>query len=224
MIENVEFVISLVRHGESEVNATPDVIGQNPDVQLTKNGIRQAELLHERFLRRNDHFDLIYSSPYDRALHTAKIAIPDKDQDIILAPELREYDAGSWTGASRADVLTQKVKLQMNLINQMFKPPNGESCAMVERRASQWLEEHILYNKNIAIESSRRAINNIAPLNILCFSHGVTIKSLLHYIVGFDKSFIWKINISNTSITKLYFSKEGWGLININDYSHLEGM
>jgi broad specificity phosphatase PhoE len=41
------------------------------------------------------------------------------------------------------------------------------------------------------------------------------------YIMGFDKSFTWKISIDNTSVTKLYFNEAGWGLDYINNTAHL---
>ena len=50
----------------------------------------------------------------------------------------------------------------------------------------------------------------------------MTIKCLLHYVMGFDQSFTWKLDIQNTSMSKLYFGPEGWRLLGINDHAHLE--
>jgi broad specificity phosphatase PhoE len=107
----------------------------------------------------------------------------------------------------------------MGYLNMGFLPPHGESTNMVERRVSEWLEKDILYfeyrgqNINKALDKEH--------LDIVCFSHGMTIKCLLHYVMGFDKSFLWKIEIDNTSVTKLSFGKQGWKLNYINDTSHL---
>lgn len=221
MIENNEFILRLIRHGESEINATPDIMGQMPNTALTDKGREQARKLRTRFLKKNEKFDLIYSSPYDRAYNTAQLSIPNEKQEIILAPEIREYDAGAWTGISRSNTLTDLVKTRMNYLNHSFLPPNGESFAMVERRASKWLENEILYNPKMIEKSHTKKLEG-EPLNIVCFSHGITIKSILHYIIGFDKSFSWKISIDNTSITKLSFSEDGWRLLCINDCCHLE--
>jgi broad specificity phosphatase PhoE len=57
--------------------------------------------------------------------------------------------------------------------------------------------------------------------NYYCFSHGMTIKCLLHYVLGYDKSMAWKVTIDNTSISQLYFGREGWRLLSINDHAHL---
>lgn len=209
MIENLEFNLYLIRHGESEVNTRPDEMGQLPNSKLTELGDKQAILLSKSL--KDVSFDYIFSSPYDRALNTAKYTAANNESKIILVNELREYDAGAWIGASRQATMTDSIKLSMGYLNNTFKPPEGESLNQVERRASQWLEDNILYNKSFRNKK----------LNIALFSHGMTIKCLLHYIMGFDRNFTWKISIDNTSITKLNFCKEGWKLLCVNDCSHL---
>jgi len=213
MINDIEFILRLVRHGESEVNARPDEMGQSADVALTAKGRKQAQLLGEHL--KSEKFDFIYASPYKRAYDTAKIAMGD--QSIITSPRLREYDAGEWTGCSRTKTLTNDVKLRMGYYDHFFLPPSGESITMVERRASQWLEDCILFNPTM-LEAYK---DKGAPLNLVAFSHGITIKSLLHSVMGFDKSMTWKIAIWNTSVSTLHFSKVGWAVLGINDCQHL---
>lgn len=220
MQNNLQFTLTLVRHGESEVNATPDVMGQAPETKLTMLGKQQAALLRKKFIKDNEKFDLIFSSPYERALDTAKMAIGDMSQKIILVDDLREYNAGDWNGASRSATMTDEIRLCMGYLDNTYLPPHGESLHMVERRASKWLEDVIIYNESMWEISDYRALTEKPPLNIVAFSHGMTIKCLLHYVMGFDKSLTWKISIDNTSITKLSFGKEGWRLHKINDCSH----
>jgi broad specificity phosphatase PhoE len=220
MLEYNEFYLTLIRHGQSTVNMTPEIMGQRADVQLSAKGKKQAEALRNRFNNEGENFDYVFASPYTRALDTAKIATGNK-QNIILAEDLREYDAGTWLDANRKEVLTDHVVHKMNVLHSNFLPPDGESLTQVERRASKWLEDNILYNKVISDWAIDARDNKKCPINIACFSHGMTIKCLLHYIMGFDKSFTWKVTIENTSISKLYFGKDGWRLISINDYAHL---
>ena len=220
MLDSFEFNLYLIRHGESEVNIQPDVMGQTAEINLTPNGRHQAHLLHEHMFydengKNKYAYDLCYSSPYVRALDTAMIVTGTNY--ITLVPELREYDAGDWTHGSRSALVTDEVKMRMGYLNMAFQPPNGESQNMVERRASEWLEREILYNS----EKHDLFRKYDRPLEILAFSHGMTIKGILHFIMGFDKSFLWKIEINNTSITKLSFGKVGWRLHFINNCSHL---
>ena len=91
------FELYLIRHGESETNATPDVIGQDSNVKLTENGKFQAGLLKKRLTCPPDR---VYSSSYVRALETAKIVFPTPREiaKIRIVDELREYkDEDAWS-------------------------------------------------------------------------------------------------------------------------------
>lgn len=209
---NKEFNLTLIRHGQTEVNAEGDKIGQTKESKLTEFGELQAKSLKKMFDSNGTKFDMAYSSTYDRAYKTARLALPETF--IYQVPELVEYNAGDWLGSKRKDIITDNVKLSMSYLDYTFQMPNGESMHQVERRASRWLEDEIMYNESLFKDISR-------PLEIVVFSHGMTIKCLLHYIMGFDKSFGWKISIDNTSITKLHFGPEGWWLLGLNDCSHL---
>lgn len=220
MLDKYEFSLFLIRHGESEVNVQPDLMGQTSDIKLTEKGRNQAKLLNKKLFYSKDgttkwHYSFAFSSPYVRALDTAMITLGTNN--ITLAPELREYDAGDWTGCSRSETITDSIKMKMGYLNMAFRPPKGESNNMVERRASQWIEDNILYNQSMINSYNKYG----EPLNFMVFSHGMTIKTILHYIMGFDKSFLWKIDIDNTSVTKLSFDRTGWRLNYINDCSHL---
>lgn len=220
MLENNKFNLYLIRHAESEANIVPDQIGGFASTKLTKHGEAQAKFLGDRLYEEGLFFNKIYSSDYVRAYDTAKIATKN-DKNIILSNDIREYSAGDWNGQSRNKNITPDILLKMGLLTNTFLPPNGESMHMVERRASQWLENTIIYNKEIIKEAYERDNAGLNPLEIAVFTHGMTIKCLLHYIMGFDTSFTWKLTIENTSITKLCFDKNGWRLLTINDYSHL---
>lgn len=212
------FNLYLVRHGQSAVNVQPDLMGQTAEVPLTFHGQTQATFLghwfKKSFREQKIKFDLAYSSTHLRALNTAELVLKEMEYDapIILADDLREYSAGDWTGASRLATITSEVRSHMTILEHSFVPPNGESIHMVQRRSAKWLEDNILYNKNVMEMAQKKE----EPLNIICFSHGITIKSLIHYIMGFDRSFTWKIQIDNTSITKFHFGDHGWSLKYLN--------
>ncbi|CAB4196877.1 phoE Broad specificity phosphatase PhoE and related phosphatases [uncultured Caudovirales phage] len=220
MLQFNQFNLSLIRHGQSEANANPDKMGQLATEPLTAKGRQQAALLGKHFKKNRTHFDYVFASPYTRAHDTALISL-DNDPRIILVDSLREYSAGDWTGESRSTTISNDVKLRMSNMEHAFLPPNGESMAQVERRASIWLEDNILYNKNIIELVYKRSMNAESNINIGIFSHGMTIKCILHYIMGFDRNITWKVNIDNTSVSRVSFSKYGWYVNCINDCSHL---
>jgi broad specificity phosphatase PhoE len=211
------FTLYLIRHGQSEVNATPNLIGQGAETPLTDLGRHQASLLGASLHKRGIIFDKIYSSDYVRAYDTAQIAMMKSDLFVVKRQALREYSAGDWAFKNRQELITPAVQLQMNYFGSSFLPPNGESLHQVERRASKWLEEEILYSEDVIADIYIKE----RPLKIAVFSHGMTIKCLLHYIMGFDQNFTWKIDLENTSITTVSFGEVGWKLNGVNDTSHL---
>src|SRR3989344_5718902 len=75
----------IVRHGVTDLNATN--VRQSPGGNLSEEGKKQAEILGKRFL--NFPFDIIFSSPFPRALQTAEIIaskiknVPVRTIDIL---------------------------------------------------------------------------------------------------------------------------------------------
>lgn len=92
--------VLLVRHGESEWNATGRWQGHR-DPMLTDEGRRQAE---EAALALGT-FDLIASSPLSRATETAeRIAEATGIGPVIVLDDLIERAAGEWEGLTRAEI------------------------------------------------------------------------------------------------------------------------
>ena len=64
--------IYLIRHGESTMNAKPELIGgRSPSATLTATGKRQARALGVHLRSLGVDFDAVYSSPLERAKQTA---------------------------------------------------------------------------------------------------------------------------------------------------------
>jgi len=215
----MNFNLYLIRHGQSVINEDEDAAGQNSKTPLSKLGEEQAKLvgnyLSKLHFENKLNLELVYSSTDLRAWKTAKLALGDY-VPITTAPELREKESGDWLAKKKSEVITTDVKLQMGYLGGSFMIPGGESNNMVERRVVGWFEKNFLCN-DIFVSFAERAMPDI-----IIFSHGVAIRSFLHNIMGFDQNFLWKIDIDNTSITKLNFSRVGWRLNYLNETSHLK--
>ncbi|MEO8962278.1 MAG: histidine phosphatase family protein [Ginsengibacter sp.] len=95
--------VYLLRHGETQYNADGNRYCGRTDIPLTNKGVSQAELVHEQ-LRRID-FDAVYSSPLQRALHTAQIA-SGKDE-VITDERLTEFSFGKWEGKTKEEFIPE---------------------------------------------------------------------------------------------------------------------
>jgi 2,3-bisphosphoglycerate-dependent phosphoglycerate mutase len=214
--DNVEFDFYFIRHGESESNVNPHMsVSLGANAPMTERGHKQAEAAGERLGREGVKFDKIYSSSLVRAVQTTEnilrlMGIPDAEfaqvDDII---EQRVSDGRENVARHVMSADDQMVKAEKG---QFFKDPDHETFRSVERRASNWLEDEIIYNPEWYEMPGTHTIAIV--------SHGGTLRSLLHYIAGIDNRLAMRSDIFNCSISRFRFGKLGWSIGSINDSSH----
>ena len=197
----------LVRHGQTNRNQHPEFIGQAPDEPLTELGLKQARKLGDWLSTNKVEFKAVYCSPYKRALDTCHLALP-KHPNITVVEELREYSTGDAENKKRHEMITEEILDEMMELGMHFKWPKGESLFEVEQRSAKWF--HTMLQKH------KHDIDNIA-----IFSHGMTIKCLLHFIMQFDHKLTWRTTLDNTSMSILDFKLDHWFLKSINTTPHL---
>ncbi len=206
-----------IRHGESLSNATPGyAAGVDYNAPLTPKGFAQAKLLGERLKRENVKFDRIYSSSLIRCVQTTETMLEgmgEAGRDFPKVDAIIEQQIPGWRGVPSKDVMTPEMLAYMRTKGAHFVPPEGESHRMVQRRYANWLEDEILYNK----ELQGKPVN----MRVAIVGHGAASRCIFHYILGFDETFIWRISLDNTSISRFKFNKDGWFPICINDSSHV---
>ena len=211
---NINFLF--IRHGESEANLKPQFLAQQSGSKLSTKGWQQAEKLGKRLAQEVPTIDYVYSSTMRRAIETAEGIcqyIDFQPSHIIKTDELVEFSQGEWGGKLRKQIYTTDTLRYINTKGAFFIPPEGESQRMVERRASQWLEDEILYNP----------LFYTAPksMTVAVVAHGVTLKCLFHYIMGFNDRLIYKMTLDNYSLSRFSFNHEGWSVGALNDAWHI---
>ena len=214
--DNVEFDFYFIRHGESLSNVTPGIAaGANFDAPMTDRGHLQAEAAGKRLASEGVKFDKIYSSSLVRAVQTTEGVLRGMG---IEGTEFEQVDAiiekqtPAWRGKLAKDVMPTEVRLKMAEKGQFFKAADGETMRWVERRASGWLEDEVIYNEDWYEKPGTHTIAIV--------SHGDTMRALLHYITGMDNRLAMRTDIFNCSISRFRFDKLGWYIGNINDSSH----
>jgi 2,3-bisphosphoglycerate-dependent phosphoglycerate mutase len=90
----------LVRHGETDWNAVGRLQGHT-DRPLTEFGRRQARQLAAEL--EDEGLEAIYSSDLVRARETAEIVSTRLGLTVVLDPDLREKDWGTWEGLSAVE-------------------------------------------------------------------------------------------------------------------------
>lgn len=88
-------VLLLARHGETDWNAEGRLQGHT-DRPLNDDGRRQAQALAERLA--GERVDAVYASDLARARETAEIVAAQLSLPVVLDPDLRERNWGTWEG------------------------------------------------------------------------------------------------------------------------------
>ncbi|SFK74330.1 probable phosphoglycerate mutase [Paenibacillus sp. 1_12] len=198
-------IISLIRHGETDVNREPIFQGQmnNP---LAIEGTRQAVLLAARLSHLK--FDVLYSSDLLRAVQTAAILGKPHDKEIRTSSQLREINRGDWTGMSyKACAAADPAGWKASRINPEFRSPGGESFVDLHKR--------------IVAEIDR--IARLHPgMHIMIVTHGGPIRAFLRHAIGLPAHHMQPFEAANTSISRFKLEDQQWTMQLFNDCAHLE--
>jgi len=122
----------LVRHGETEWTETGRFCGRS-DPDLSEGGRAQARALRE--ILKVEGFDSFVSSPWIRAVETARLAYGEPRLDERLA----ELDFGELEGARWHDCAPE-IRAEL-LAYDTFAAPGGESVKQLSDRVSELLGE-----------------------------------------------------------------------------------
>jgi probable phosphoglycerate mutase len=192
----------LIRHGETDWNAQGRVQG-NSDIPLNALGESQAARLARRL---NDAmFDSVHASDLQRAMRTAQVALPSAP--VMADPRLRELAYGLFEGmvvANPAPDVADAWRAWSPNRQHTPAPGGGESYNQLQTRMLAFVE---------ALPAGRHA----------AFTHGGAIRSLLYRVMGTPHGQGVRVDIDNTSITRLRVDARGFTIVTLNDHAHLHG-
>lgn len=195
--------IFFVRHGESygnvELDNVPEFKTDNPP--LTPNGLRQAELLANRFAKGD--IDRIFSSALIRTAQTVQPVAEKLGLHVTMMPDLNETDTRI-VSADEEEIL-QKAP---NAI-----PFKGE-CEPVGFESEEK-----------RLERAKRCMEFLLGFEgekLLVATHGTFYRSLMRCTLGMCEQEPFYFKVRNCSVTHIIFSREKIPAVNAaNDISHL---
>lgn len=142
-------VIYLIRHGQTDWNAAERLQGQ-ADTPLNDKGRAQAKRNGEvlrGLLGDPDGYDYV-SSPLARTRHTMEIVRGElglPPQGYRTEPRIMEINFGLWQGSTWNELRARDAAAMESRFadpwNTVAPGEGGESFAMVQARALEWLEE-----------------------------------------------------------------------------------
>jgi broad specificity phosphatase PhoE len=178
----------LARHGQSVSNAVRRFQGVQ-DVALSELGALQAEALGLAIRRLR--IAAVYTSPLERARRTAEIAAAGLGVPLTPVDDLRELSLGDWEGrtveeirALPGDPYEQWVRDPVACL-----PPGAEPLPEVQARVVSAMADIVAAHPN--------------GQQVLVVCHGGVISAYLAHCLGLPLSSIWRLTLSNGSITEV---------------------
>ena len=192
-----------VRHGKTEWNGQYRFQGKS-DIPLNEEGRLQAQSLASRLGGWSGVRML--TSPLTRALETSDIIASACGAVSERKEGLSEIGFGAWEGLSIFETESSDPhafrEWKRNPFH--FVPPGGECFPEIQNRLLPVLQE---------------ALSSVQE-RILVVSHGGIIRAALSLLLDLSQESVWRMKLSNCSVTAVESGKHGTSLVFLNDDIH----
>ncbi len=205
----------LIRHGQTKWNKKKIIQGAL-DIPLNQEGIQQAKAAAKRM---SEHypFDVLFSSPAERALKTAQMINGKSSREILVNPDLKEVDFGSLTSHTLDNLEPEQTEyiqkfnhfISTNRELGTIRPelPQGELIVNIEGRI------HSFINKILSQYSGQK---------IAVVSHGGLLKCMVTSLSGVSLRNYIPYWVENASISIVDFYGHIPIIRVLNDTNHLD--
>jgi 2,3-bisphosphoglycerate-dependent phosphoglycerate mutase len=198
--------ILLVRHGETDWNASGRIQGHN-DTPLNAAGRQQAQRTAQRLAR--EPIKALYSSDLARAFETATIIGAPLGLTVVTSARLRERQYGLWEGLTAAEIQARYPE-QFAIWRARttdFAPPQGETRSELLTRALAELQT-----------IARRHVRDM----VVVVTHGGLCYVLINHILGSVNGDQREFTFGNASIHTLEVTGDRWSVISMDETAHLQ--
>ena len=179
-------MIIFLRHAQAENNTKRILAGRTEGVPLTKTGIEQAERI-AKYLAPID-ISAIYSSPIERAKHTAEITAKNCSLDVVLDERLTEIDKGKLTHMNYDDMFAKygNIFLKFYENDPVIAKHEVETFPDVQKRVLDMVDYVVKKHNNE---------------NVILVTHMDPIKSMLAKVMNLVPETLFELIIANASLT-----------------------
>jgi probable phosphoglycerate mutase len=193
--------IIFLRHGQAKNNLERILTGRTPGIPLTEKGIDQAEKA-AKFLEDMD-ISAIYSSPIERARHTAEIVGKHNSLDVVIDDRLIELDMGKFTGVPYDEIFTTHGNVFMKFYNgELEIAHNGVETFSEVKKRILGIVDHV--------------IENHPDQNVVLVTHMDPIKAMLSTVVDLTAENLFELIIANASLNIFREYKRKFSISGLN--------
>jgi len=193
--------IIFLRHGQAKNNTDRILAGRTEGIPLTEAGIKQAE--HTAEFLQHMNISAIYSSPIQRAKHTAEIVGKHNSLDVTIDERLIELDMGKFTGMPYDEIFNSHGNVFMKFYNgELEIAHNGvETFSDVKKRVLG-IVDHV--------------IENHPDENVVLVTHMDPIKAMLSTIVDLSATNLFELIIANASLNIFREKEQKFSISGLN--------
>ena len=195
-------MIIFLRHAQAENNTKRILAGRTEGVPLTKTGIEQAERI-AKYLAPID-ISAIYSSPIERAKHTAEIVAKNCSlEEVVIDERLTEIDMGKFTRMNYDDMFAKygNIFLKFYENDPVISEHEVETFPDVQKRVLDMVD-HVLKKHNNE--------------NVILVTHMDPIKSMLAKVMNLVPQTLFELIVANASLTIITEQDKKFSLSAIN--------
>ena len=178
-------MIIFLRHGQAENNTKKILAGRSTGVNLTQEGIKQAQQAAEMLKSLN--VSAIYSSSIDRALQTAEIVAKQCNLEVKIDDRLIELDMGKFTKMPYEEIFAKhgNVFLKFYQGSEEVSESGVETFAEVQKRIFDMVDF---------------VINKHKKENIVLVTHMDPIKAMIGRVLDLKPEILFEMIIANASL------------------------
>jgi len=197
-------LIIFLRHAQAKNNVERILAGRTQGIPLTQTGVQQAEKI-ATFLRPLK-ISTIYSSPIERALHTAEIVANKFDLGCKIDDRLTEIEMGSFSGMQYDEMFTKygNVFLKFYQDSSLIQKNGVETFSNVKKRV---------------LDMVNYCSKKHEGQNILLVTHMDPIKAMISTILQLKPESLYELVIRNASLTIVKKEQNNYSLTAINSMS-----
>jgi probable phosphoglycerate mutase len=193
--------IIFLRHGQAKNNTERILAGRTEGIPLTETGVKQAE--HTADFLQHMNISAIYSSPIQRAKHTAEIVGKHNSLDVTIDDRLIELNMGKFTGMPYDEIFNSHGNVFMKFYNgELEIAHNGvETFSDVKKRVLG-IVDHV--------------IQNHPDENVVLVTHMDPIKAMLSTIVDLSATNLFELIIANASLNIFREKEQKFSISGLN--------
>ncbi len=187
--------VLMIRHGVTAANAEHRLQG-HADVELSPEGVDQAERLHRRFAAEGLRPTHVYSSPLRRTAATASIVSRSWDVPIVHWDDLKETDVGAFTGLTIAEAEVRFPEMTRAFL-----------------RDDNWDVVDNAEGYQARNDRARRVVDRVIADHadgdvVVLFAHGGILQCVVAALLGTDR--VWSVAVGNTAVFEFEIDLERW--------------